>query len=129
MCAFLLLRDVEGLPVLEDFCNKDKKNLEMVQWLMWPMIGVLQEGSIQLYLTYRRKWYTRRGDGEAERARLALLPGLAVRGRRACPAIPTTWRDEEEEDEGEEVKEKTKHCEGCACPENVGLPAGEDDSP
>lgn len=41
MRAFLLLHDVEGLPVLEDFCNKDRKNWEMVQWLMWPVIRVL----------------------------------------------------------------------------------------
>lgn len=97
--AFLLIHDVESLPFLEDFCNSDKKNLEMVQWIMQPMIQVLQEGSKQLYLIHRRKWYTRRGDGEAQRARLALAPGFAVRGRRQCPAIPTMWLNNEEEDE------------------------------
>ncbi|KAE9977848.1 hypothetical protein EG327_007576 [Venturia inaequalis] len=36
--AFPLLRDVESLPLLEDFCNDDKKNWEMVQWIMQPMV-------------------------------------------------------------------------------------------
>ncbi|TLD39496.1 hypothetical protein E2P81_ATG00483 [Venturia nashicola] len=89
--AFLLLHDVEGFPLLEDFCNKDKKDWEMVQWIMQPMIKVLQEGSTQLYLLHRWKW-------------LVLPPGLAKRGRRGCPAIPAipaVWRYNEVEVEEE----------------------------
>ncbi|RDI87282.1 hypothetical protein Vi05172_g2722 [Venturia inaequalis] len=89
--AFPLLRDVESLPLLEDFCNDDKKNWEMVQWIMQPMVKVLQEGSIQMYLIRRRKWYVRHGDSKKAKASLARPPGLADRGRRACPAIPSVW--------------------------------------
>lgn len=96
--AFRLLHDVESFPLLEDFCNEDKKNWEMVRWIMQPMVKVLQEGSIQLYLINRRKWYIHRGDSELARERLALPPGLAKRGRCVCPAIPAVWFDRDDDD-------------------------------